>query len=261
MPNNERLYDKICIFARGHPYAWAMKLKKIFTKKFWIATGIVFLAAVVTIIGLVNLNRGSTYQMALENIAEARFYLKTAGVDNPIGNVQLYSGIRESDFQADGIATTTVPFTVLSVEPTNDKIVYNGCITTLIKINDQEPIKLVLEKNPYGNNYAGDLENALDVTANVSVTFQANGETIGSVTLANVMPETAVAWETALEIACQALDGVLNTDTRMESSTKILCDNSTVNTPYWFVSFVTENGNRYFVVVSHDGKVIGTSEK
>ena len=47
----------------------------------------------------------------------------------------------------------------------------------------------------------------------------------------------------------------------MESSTKILCDSTTVNTPYWFVSFVTENGNRYFVVVSHDGKVLGTSEK
>ena len=46
--------------------------------------------------------------MALENIAEARFYLKTAGTDNPIGNVQLYSGIRETDYQADGIATPTV---------------------------------------------------------------------------------------------------------------------------------------------------------
>ena len=233
----------------------------MFNKKFWVVGSIILLAAVVTIVGLVNLGRGNTYQMALENIAEARFYLKTAGADNPIGNVQLYSGIRESDFQADGIATTTVAFTVLSVEPSNNRIVYNGCITTLIKINDDEPITLVLEKNPYGNNYAGDLENALDVKANVSVTFQANGETIGNVALANVMPTDAITWETALEIACDALDGVLSTDTRMESSIKILCDNSTVNTPYWFVSFVTETGNRYFVVVGHDGKVIGTSEK
>ena len=233
----------------------------MFNKKFWVVGSIILLATVVTIVGLVNLGRGNTYQMALENIAEARFYLKTAGADNPIGNVQLYSGIRESDFQADGIATATVAFTVLSVEPTNDKIVYNGAVTTLIKINDQEPITLVLEKNPYGNNYAGDLENALDVKANVSVTFQANGETIGTVALANVMPTDAITWETALEIACDALDGVLSTDTRMESSIKILCDNSTVNTPYWFVSFVTEAGNRYFVVVGHDGKVIGTSEK
>ncbi len=238
-----------------------MKIKKIFNKKFWIATSIIAVAAVITIIGILNFKRSDTYQMALENIAEARFYLKTTGTDNTIGNVQLYSGIRETEFNADGIATATVPFTVLSVEPTNDKIVYNGCITTLIKINDQEPITLVLEKNPYGNNYAGDLENALDANANVSVTFQANGETIGTVTLNNVMPAESITWETALEIACQALNGVLATDTRMESSTKILCDNSTVNTPYWFVSFVTEDGNRYFVVVSHDGKVIGTSEK
>ena len=238
-----------------------MKLKKFLHKKFWVAAGIIAVALVITIIGVINFKRSDTYQMALENIAEARFYLKTAQADNPIGNVQLYSGIRESEFNADGIATATVPFTVLSVEPSNDKIVYNGCITTLLKINDQAPITLVLEKNPYGNNYAGDLENTLDASANVEITFQANGETIGNVTLTNVMPDEAITWETALEIACQTLNGTLSTDTRMESSTKILCDNSTVNTPYWFVSFVTEDGNRYFVVVSHDGKVIGTSEK
>ena len=237
-----------------------MKLKFL-NKKFWVATAIIILAAVVTIIGVVNFKRSDTYQMALENIAEARFYLKTAGTDNTIGNVQLYSGIRETEFNADGIATATVPFTVLSVEPTNEKIVYNGCITTLIKIDDQAPVTLVLEKNPYGNNYAGHLECTLDISANVNVTFQANGETIGNVTLQNVMPEESITWETALEIACQTLNDVITTDTRMESSTKILCDNSTVNTPYWFVSFVTENGDRYFVVVSHDGKVIGTSEK
>ena len=235
--------------------------KKIFNKKVWIGIGIVTVAAIISIIGIVNFKRDDTYQMALENIAEARFYLKTAGADNPIGNVQLYSGIRENDFQADGIATPTVAFTVLSVEPTNDKIVYNGCITTLIKINEQEPVTLVLEKNPYGNNYAGDLENALDVTANVTSTCQANGETVGTVAMNTVMPENAITWETALETACQALDGIISTDTRMESSTKILCDNSTINTPYWFVSFVTESGDRYFVVVSHDGNVIGTSEK
>lgn len=235
--------------------------KKFFNKKTWLGIGIVTIALIVTIIGVVNFKRGDTYQMALENIAEARFYLKTANAENPIGNVQLYSGIRETDYQADGIATATVAFTVLSVEPTNDKIVYNGCITTLIKINEQEPITLVLEKNPYGNNYAGDLESAVDVNANVTITFQANGETIGTVTLSSVMPDEAISWETALEIACQTLGDVINTNTRMESSTKILCDNSTVNTPYWFVSFVTEDGNRYFVVISHDGKVIGTSEK
>lgn len=238
-----------------------MKLKKILNKKFWLAASIIVVAAIVTIVGVLHFKRSDTYQMALENIAEARFYLKTTNTDNSIGKVQLYSGIRETEFNADGIATATVPFTVLSVEPSNDKIVYNGCITTLIKVDDQEPITLILEKNPYGNNYAADLENALDAAANVSVTFQANGETIGTVSLENVMPAEAITWETALEIACQALNDVLSTDTRMESSTKILCDSTTVNTPYWFVSFVTENGNRYFVVVSHDGKVIGTSEK
>lgn len=235
--------------------------KKILNKKFWVGAIIVAVATVLAVIGIVNFGRDDKYQMALENIAEARFYLKSAPADNSIGSVQMYSGIRETDFQADGIATPTVAFTVLSVEPTNDKIVYNGCITTLIQINDQAPVTLVLEKNPYGNNYAGDLETALDVNAQVNITFQANGETIGNVALHSVMPEGAISWDSALEIACQTLDKVLPADTRTESATKILCDNSTVNTPYWFVSFVTEAGDRYFVVISHDGKVIGTSEK
>ena len=93
---------------KKHKFSW----KKIFNKKLWIGLGVVAIAAIISIIGIVNFKRDDTYQMALENIAEARFYLKTAGTDNPIGNVQLYSGIRENDYQADGIATPTVAFTV-----------------------------------------------------------------------------------------------------------------------------------------------------
>ncbi len=235
--------------------------KKFFTKKVLIGTAVVLAALVITIIGVVNMKRPDAYQLALDNIAEARFYMKSAAADNPIGTVQLYSGIRESDFQADGIATASQPFTVLSVEPKDQRVVYNGCITTEITINNDAPLTLVLEKNPYGNNYAADLEKALDESASVKVTFKAGTQTMGVTELTNVMPADAIKWETALEIACKELSGLITADTRVESSTKILCDNTTVSTPYWFVSFVTEDGNRYFVVVDTTGKVIGTSEK
>ncbi len=218
-------------------------------------------ALIVTIIGVVNWSRPNTYQMALDNIAEARFYLKTAATDNPIGTVHLYSGLRETDYQADGIATPTTPFTVLSVEPQADNVVYNGCITAEITINDAAPVTLVLEKNPYGNNYAADLGQAVTADAKVVITFKAGNQTVGVTELNNVMPADAIAWDTALEIACQTLQDKINADTRVETSTKILCDNATVNTPYWFVSFVSETGDRYFVVVDHTGKVVGTSEQ
>lgn len=234
--------------------------KKFFTKKALIGTAVVAVAAVLVIVGLVTWKRPDTYQLALDNIAEARFYLKTAATDNPIGTVQLYSGIREEDFQADGIATASKAFTVLSVEPKDQKVVFNGCITAEIKINDEAPVTAVLEKNPYGNNYAIDLERALAENATVQITFKAGTETVGVTELSNVMPADAIKWETALEIASKEMSGVITADTRAETSTKILCDNTTVNTPYWFVSFVTEAGNRYFVVIAPDGKVIGTSE-
>lgn len=246
-----------------------MGMKKFFakckqairSKKFWVGTTIVVAALVLTIVALINYPRTTTYQMALDNIAEARFYLKTAAADNPLGNVQLYSGIRESDYQADGIATPSQAFTVLSIEPKDQKLVFNGCITTEVAINDAAPITVVLEKNPYGNNYAADLEQALDENAVVKITGKAGDATVGSVELTNVMPAEAIGWETALEIACQELKDQITTDTRVETTTKILCDSTTVNTPYWFVSFITETGDRYFVVVDTAGKVVGTSEE
>lgn len=240
---------------------WANCKKKFLNKRVLIGGAVILAALIITIIGVVNMKRPDAYQLALDNIAEARFYMKSAAADNPIGTIQLYSGIRESDFQADGIATASKPFTVLSVEPADERVVYNGCITTEITINDAAPVTLILEKNPYGNNYAADLEKALDESATVKVTFKAGTETMGAVALTNVMPEDAIKWETALEIACKELASLIATDVRVESSTKILCDNTTVSTPYWFVSFVTEDGNRYFVVIDPTGKVIGTSEK
>ena len=246
----------------------AMKtwFKKIFSKKFWnkrvlIGGGIVLVAVIITVVGLCTVKRPDTYQMALDNIAEARFYLKAAAADNPIGTVQLSSGLRESDFQADGIATPTKAFTVLSVEPKDQQVVFNGCITTEVQLGDEAPVTLVLEKNPYGNNYAADLEKAVDVNTPVTITFKANQQTVGVTQLQNVMPEGAIGWEKALEIACQNLQGHLSTETRVETSTKILCDNTTVNTPYWFVSFVSESGDRSFVVVDAQGNVVGNSEK
>lgn len=248
-------------FAKIGTWWQAINWRKMFNKKVLIGGGVIIAALIVTIIGVVNWQRPNTYQMALDNIAEARFYLKTAAADNPIGTVHLYSGLRETDYQADGIATPTTPFTVLSVEPQDDKLVYNGCITTEIALNDDAPITVVLEKNPYGNNYAADLGQAVAADAKVVVTFKTGSQTVGVTELANVMPADAIAWDTALEIACQNLKSVVNTEQRMETSTKILCDNSTVNTPYWFVSFVSEDGNRYFVVIDSHGQVVGNSEK
>ncbi len=234
--------------------------KRFWSKKTFMAAAIIAVAALLTLFGINAFKRPEPYQLALDNIAEARFYLKTAESENPIGTVHLYSGLREKDFQADGIATEPQAFTVLSVEPKDETAVVDGKMVVEIKLNDEEPETYTLEKNPYGNNYACDLGKSLDESMSVTVTFKAGTETVGTVELKNSMPENSIKWETALEIASKEMADKINTGSRIETSTKILCDNQTADTPYWFVTFITENGDRYFVVVSHDGKVIGTNQ-
>jgi hypothetical protein len=235
-------------------------LKKIFrTKKGLIGTGIVILAGVLVWLGLTSFKRPDTYQLALDNVAEARFYMKNAD-DDIIGKVQLYSGVREEDYKQDGIATPTKAFTVISVDPKDNKTILGGTIIAEITVDNDQPQTITLEKNPYGTNYAADLGKTIESTSMVKIAFKSGEETVTTVNLSNPMPDDAISWEKALEIAAKELTEQISTDKRIESYVKILCDNTT-NTPYWFVSFAAEDGRNFFVVVSPDGRIIGKSEK
>jgi hypothetical protein len=235
-----------------------MNIKKIFTtKKGLCGLSAVIIAGAAAWWGITSFKRPDAYQLAIDNVAEARFYMKKAA-DNAMAAVQLYSGIREEDYQQDGIATAAAPFTVISVEPKNSALVADGKITADIIIDGAVPEQIVLEKNPYGINYAADLGRIIENTSAVQIAFKDPANTI--LELTDAMPEDAITWEKALEIATAELKGQIDTGIRMESYIKILCDNTTVSVPYWYVSFMMEDGSTLFAVISADGKVIGKSE-
>ncbi|MDR1917603.1 MAG: hypothetical protein LBQ05_01310 [Christensenellaceae bacterium] len=233
-------------------------LKRIFgTKKGWVGVIVVGLAAILSVVGLLHFKKQSNYQVALGNIAEARYYMKAA--DSEIAKVQLYSGTREDPYQQDGIAHTNKAFTVVSVEPINEEIAKMVEIPAEITI-DNVVTPITLTKNPYGNNFAVDLERLVENTSVVSVSLKIDDANPINFELTNVMPENAITWEQALEIATDAIDDQIDTTKSLETYVKVICDKQTVNTPYWYVTFASEGDKTLFVIIDANGKVVGKSK-
>jgi hypothetical protein len=234
-------------------------LKWLFTtKKGIIGVVTVLLAAGITCYGLLSFGKKpDDYKIALNNIAEARYYMKSAA-DNDIAKVQLYSGTREDPYVQDGIANTNKAFTVVFVDPISEQIAKMAEIPAEITV-DGVTTPITLTKNPYGSNFATDLGKLVEPTSAVSVSLKIDDTNPATFELGNVMPEGSISWEKALEIATAELKGQIDTTKRLESYIKIICDKQTVNTPYWYVSFVTEDGKTFFAVIDPTGKIVGKS--
>lgn len=234
-------------------------LKRVFcTKKGLVGVVIVALAAVMSVVGLMHFRKTNNYKTALGNVAEARYYMKTAEMPE-IARVQLYSGTREDPYKVDGIANPGKAFTVVSVEPINDTIAKMVELPAEITI-DGAVTPITLTKNPYGTNFAADLEKLVESSAAISVSLKIDDATPVVFELVNAMPPTAISWERALEIATDEVNDKIDTTKSLETYIKVLCDNKTVNTPYWYVTFVTEDGQTFFVVIDANGKVAGQSK-
>jgi hypothetical protein len=233
--------------------------KRIFcTKKGWIGVIVVGVAAVMSVFGLTHFKKPNNYQVALGNVAEARYYMKSATVDDT-ARVQLYSGTREDPYKQDGIANTNKAFTVVSVEPINEQIAKMVEIPAEVTV-DNVVTPITLTKNPYGSNFAADLGKLVANTSTVSVSLKIDDATPVVFELTNVMPETAITWEKALEIATAEMNAQIDTTKGLETYVKVLCDKQTVNTPYWYVTFATEDGKTLFVIIDPTGKIVGKSK-
>jgi hypothetical protein len=234
-------------------------LKRIFcTKKGLLGVVVVVLACVMSVVGIIHFRKEDNYKTALGNVAEARYYMKSAEVPE-VARVQMYSGTREDPYKADGIANPNKAFTVVSVEPINDTVAKMVELPAEITIDGAvTPITLI--KNPYGTNFAADLERLVESTAAVSVSLKIDDTAPVVFELANTMPPNAISWERALEIAADTVNDKIDTTKSLETYIKVICDNKTVNTPYWYVTFVTEDGQTLFVIIDANGKVAGQSK-
>jgi hypothetical protein len=196
------------------------------------------------------------YDNAIKNVAEARYYMKSAQTQNL--EVQFYTGVREEQYSRNGIATKCVPFAVINVTG-NDTLKSFDQITGEVRIgNEQYPITLLQNKyNPL--NFAYDIVNVLnrDITADdqVEVTLFLSSTNHPVIALTDAFDETAVSWDKALRVASEKCADKL-AGQRFESYVTIIDNVAKEAGAFWYVQFITDKGETYYCVVSPDGSAI-----
>ena len=212
----------------------------------------VVLVVAFLVIGISSCSRASYYQLALDNLSEARFYMKQD--ESETLKVQFYSGMREEPYAINGVAEKTTAFGIINVDPKNK--ILDG-LTTLegtLKVGD-ELIPVTLEKNPYDKNFGCDVAKLVDASKSMSLTLTVGTNTI-VFNLENCMPTEAISWESALKIAVDNLTPKIKKAGKFECYVKIISDLVKNTGSYWYIQFTTQKGETFFCVVDSGGKVI-----
>jgi len=220
------------------------------TTKWLLLAGATILVIIGTVIAISSCSRTSYFQLVLDNLSETRLYMKQGETDGY--RVQFYAGMREDPYMVNGISEKKVAFGIVNLEP-HGKIDAEE-IEGVLKIGE-EPLPVTLERNPHGTNFACDIEKLPPVEKNLVLTL-----TIGSSTqvfnLTNVMPAEAINWERALEIATDELLPQIKRADKFECYVKIVNCPVKSGCSYWYVRFVPEKGDNFFVVIDAAGKIV-----
>ena len=207
---------------------------------------------VLVVVGITSCNRISLFQLALDNVSEARFYLKQDQTDNI--RVQFSSGMREEVYVRDGISGRTVPFGHVNVEPIGNVFGDAIQLNAVLRIND-ENLQITLERNQFGRNFGHDIGRLVDVSTTVSLALTVGTQTI-VFNLTNTMTDSCISWERALEIAVEHLSGKIRNTGRFEVYVRIIADLVRGSGSYWFIQFVPQKGEPFFAVISSGGKIV-----
>jgi len=209
------------------------------------------LIAVGTIIGVSSCSRASFFQLALDNLSETRMYMKKGETER--FRVQFYAGMREEPYAVNGVSEKKVAFGIVNLEP-RGRIVDMEEVQGTLKIGE-ELVPVTLERNPHGTNFACDIERLVLPELDISLTL-----TIGEATevfqLASSMPEDAINWERALEIATDHSQSHIKKAGKFECYVKIVESPVKGAGSFWYVRFVPEKGDNFFVVIDPSGTVI-----
>jgi hypothetical protein len=166
--------------------------------------------------------------------------------------VQFFAGMREEPYIVNGISEKKLAFGIINLDP--GKRLVGDEITGTLQI-DEETIPVTLERNPHGGNFAMDIERLVDVTQNLILTLPI-GEEIKVFNLVNTMPEEAINWERALEIAVDTMQAQIRKAGKFECYVKIVESPVKGGGSFWYVRFVPEKGDNFFVVIDATGRVI-----
>ena len=225
------------------------KLKK--STKWMLLIGVAIVIAIGTVIGVSSCSRASYFQLALDNLSEARMYMKHASTD--CCRVQFFAGMREEPYAVNGISEKKVAFGIINLEPCKIKIEAETLDGTL-KIGE-EVLPVSLERNPHGTNFATDIGKLVDVAQELVLTLTI-GEATEVFNLTNAMPAEAISWERALEIAVDHLKDQIRKAGKFECYVKIVESPTRNGSTFWYVRFVPEKGDNFFAVIDMTGRVI-----
>ena len=235
---------------KGFKFSWRMFV----SKKFVVAVICVVVLAVGAAVGISAIRKQSFLQFALDNLAEARFYMKQAQNDSV--RVQFTSGVREEPYQMDGVANKTTAFAILNVDPRDNSLRDRHEVRGSLKIGG-EVIEVTLDRNPYDRNFAADLGRLVDVGEDISVTLFLTEHDHPTFALGDAMPEGAVGWEQALAVATDHHYDDLACCKKFEVYVKIINDLTKESGAFWYVQFIHQDSKTNFCVIAPDGSVVG----
>ena len=210
----------------------------------------VMIIIVGTVVGVSSCSRTSQFQLALDNLSEARLFMKHAELEG--FNAQFFAGMREDPYIVNGISERKVPFGIINLEAR--ETIEADEIEGSLKIGE-ELLSITLDRNPHGANFGTDIEFLPPVEKDLILTLTI-GETTHVFNFTNVMPPDAISWERALEIAVDHLAPQIRRAGKFECYVKIITCPVKSGCSYWYVRFVPEKGENFFVVIDATGRIV-----
>lgn len=175
--------------------------------------------------------------------------------------VNFSTGMREQNYNFDGVINEMVPFGVLTLTRHENQPLANDKYAYIVTINEQTHSGF-LEKNN-DNSYSTDLEINADKSAQINVKISFTGYTFDK-DLENVGANFQVDCEAAVKLANKELKEPLENllsdkNVKIEVVMKIMKDHSSeeLKNYYWYVGVISTNGDTLGILIdANNGEII-----
>lgn len=178
-----------------------------------------------------------------------------------IYNVTFSSGMRENNYNLDGIVNDKVEFGVLTLMRNDANPLANDTYEYIVTINEEE-FKGTMEKSPIDNSYAVDIEKKVEDNAIINVKINFTGYKFNQ-DLTNISNNFEISKDQALKIANTELKQAIKdiqsgNNVKFEVVMKILKDSSTdTNRFYWYIGVISTNGETLGILIdANTGEII-----
>ena len=193
-------------------------------------------------------------------VIEQREHLYTASDD--LYSVSFSTGMRESNYNFDGVVNEMVPFGVLTITRNDNNPLANDTYSYIVTIGEQT-YSGFLSKSNTDNSYSADLEvnDFTNETINAQISF--TGYTFNK-DLENTGLNFQVDYVSAIKVAEKELKGDIQNllsdkNVKIEVVTKIMKDYSSeeLKNYYWYVGVVSTNGDTMGILIdANTGDII-----